>query len=208
MPCSRILRSFSIIGCSSMSMAPIRSTLIAWLIGTRWNHPHAIMHGHFLIRRVQVGIVAAGFRYAGFWCCRAQPVWACLDRTRKPERVRRSSSAAAHHRPQRRCMNWLQEPRRIDAPAARDHHEGRRSGWWFPPNQRTASRRRCAPGAAPHLVCGASADTVRRNGSSDSRPVGLPILLSEQLLRQVWMTLPLLVKLSEVRHRQHGRARA
>src|SRR5437016_768604 len=32
--------------------------------------------------------------------------------------------------------------------------------------------------------------------------VGLPVLLPEQLLGQVWMQLPLLVKLGKIRHRQ------
>ena len=36
--------------------------------------------------------------------------------------------------------------------------------------------------------------------------VCLPVLLPEQLLRQVWMLLSLLVKVGEVRHRQHRRA--
>jgi hypothetical protein len=37
--------------------------------------------------------------------------------------------------------------------------------------------------------------------------VGLPVLLPEQLLSQVWMTLALLMKVGEVWHRQHRRAR-
>ena len=36
--------------------------------------------------------------------------------------------------------------------------------------------------------------------------VGLPVLLPEQLLGQVWMHLPLLVKLGKVRHRQRSGA--
>jgi hypothetical protein len=36
----------------------------------------------------------------------------------------------------------------------------------------------------------------------------LPIFLPEQLLGDVSVTLPLLVKLGEVWHRQHGRARS
>jgi hypothetical protein len=36
--------------------------------------------------------------------------------------------------------------------------------------------------------------------------VSLPVLFPEQLLGNVWMTLPLPVKVGEVRHRQHCRA--
>jgi hypothetical protein len=36
----------------------------------------------------------------------------------------------------------------------------------------------------------------------------LPILLPKQRLGQVWVTLPMLVKVGEVRHRQHGGVRA
>ena len=105
------------------------------------------------------------------WCCRAPPVSARPDRTRKPARERRSSLPTARRQwLRRRCRNWLPARRRIDAPAAPDHHADRRSGSLFRPNRRTASRRPCAPGAAPHPACAASAGTARRNGSSDSRP--------------------------------------
>jgi hypothetical protein len=36
--------------------------------------------------------------------------------------------------------------------------------------------------------------------------MGLPVLLPEQLLGQVWMFLPLLVKFGKIRHRQRRRA--
>src|ERR1700733_11358193 len=37
--------------------------------------------------------------------------------------------------------------------------------------------------------------------------VGLSVLFPEHLLSQMWMTLALLMKVGEVRHRQHRRAR-
>src|SRR4051812_17991806 len=54
--------------------------------------------------------------------------------------------------------------------------------------------------AAPALV------QLAETGVAVTVRVGLPILFPEQLLGHVWMTLPLLVKLGEVWHRQHGRA--
>jgi len=37
---------------------------VARLIGSCRNHAHAVVHGHLLVRRVEVGVVTAGFRYA------------------------------------------------------------------------------------------------------------------------------------------------
>ena len=39
--------------------------LVARLVGARGNYTHTVVHGHLLVRRVQVGIVAAGFRDSG-----------------------------------------------------------------------------------------------------------------------------------------------
>jgi hypothetical protein len=52
--------------------------------------------------------------------------------------------------------------------------------------------------AAPALIQLAEA------GVTIAVRVGLPVLLPQQLLGHVWMTLPLLVKVGEVWHRQHG----
>ena len=39
--------------------------LVTRLVGPRRNHAHAVVHGHLLIRGVQVRIVAARFGHAG-----------------------------------------------------------------------------------------------------------------------------------------------
>src|ERR1700690_1084151 len=75
------------------------------------------------------------------------------------------------------CTSWPPARRRTDAPSGRDHREDRGSGWLFPPNRRTVSRRPCVPDGALHLACGASAGTARKSGNSDSHrgwPAGTP----------------------------------
>lgn len=56
--------------------------LFTRLVGPRRNHAHALVHGHLLIRGVQVGIVAARFGHAGLgviWDHQLRKTWIELE---------------------------------------------------------------------------------------------------------------------------------
>ena len=52
--------------------------LVARLIRARGHDAHAVVHGHLLIRRIQIGIVAAGFRHAGLGVVGHNQFWNAL----------------------------------------------------------------------------------------------------------------------------------
>ena len=181
--------------------------LVARLVGSRRNHAHAVVHGHLLIRGVQVGIVAAGFRHAGLGVVGHHQLRNALIELESPHVCADPAcqllvagglgvgvGAGSQYRDEQMRLLHGTAARVVDRDGgSRPIDEQLLAGLVF-----LAQHHILLP--APALV------QLAETGVAIAVRVGLPVLLPEQLLGQVWMHLPLLVKLGEVRHRQHGRA--